>query len=146
MSQKLLIDGSRESQTQVALLSESGLEDFEFESTSKRNLKGNIYLGKVSRIEASLQAAFIDIGAEKNGFLAFGEIHPNYFQIPVADREALIEAEAGAEEEYNNENGINQNVTEQQNDLDQNSTSKTEGELEVSEIKEKVSSNKKNKY
>ena len=146
MSQKLLIDGSRESQTQVALLSEGGLEDFEFESSSKRNLKGNIYLGKVSRIEASLQAAFIDIGAEKNGFLAFGEIHPNYFQIPVADREALIEAEAGAEEEYNNENGINQNVTEQQNDLDQNSTSKTEGELEVSEIKEKVSSNKENKF
>ncbi|RPG95296.1 MAG: Rne/Rng family ribonuclease [Candidatus Pelagibacter sp. TMED263] len=146
MSQKLLIDGSRESQTQVALLSEGGLEDFEFESSSKRNLKGNIYLGKVSRIEASLQAAFIDIGAEKNGFLAFGEIHPNYFQIPVADREALIEAEVGAEEEYNNENGINQNVTEQQNDLDQNSTSKTEGELEVSEIKEKVSSNKENKF
>ena len=103
MSQKLLIDGSRESQTQVALLSDGGLDDFEFESTSKKNLKGNIYLGKVSRIEASLQAAFIDIGAEKNGFLAFGEIHPNYFQIPVADRGALIEAEAEAEDEAENE-------------------------------------------
>ena len=102
MSQKLLIDGSRDSQTQVALLSENGLEDFEFESSSKKNLKGNIYLGKVSRIEASLQAAFIDIGSDKNGFLAFGEIHPNYFQIPVADREALIEAEANIEEEDNN--------------------------------------------
>ena len=113
MSQKLLIDGSRESQTQVALLSESGLDDFEFESTSKKNLKGNIYLGKVSRIEASLQAAFIDIGAEKNGFLAFGEIHPNYFQIPVADREALIEAEAEAEEQHNNENEINESITKQ---------------------------------
>ena len=65
MSQKLLIDGSRDSQTQVALLSENGLEDFEFESASKNNLKGNIYLGKVSRIEASLQAAFIDIGSDK---------------------------------------------------------------------------------
>ena len=109
MSQKLLIDGSRDSQTQVALLSDNGLEDFEFESASKNNLKGNIYLGKVSRIEASLQAAFIDIGSDKNGFLAFGEIHPNYFQIPVADREALIEAEANIEEEYNSENNIEEN-------------------------------------
>ena len=118
MSQKLLIDGSRDSQTQVALLSENGLEDFEFESSSKKNLKGNIYLGKVSRIEASLQAAFIDIGSDKNGFLAFGEIHPNYFQIPVADREALIEAEANIEEEYNSEDNIEENeeVKESQNE------------------------------
>jgi ribonuclease E len=101
MSQKILIDGSSETQTQFALLSDNGLEDFEFESISKKNLKGNIYLGKVSRIEASLQAAFVDIGSEKNGFLAFGEIHPNYFQIPVADREALIQAEAEIEEDYN---------------------------------------------
>ena len=100
MSQKILIDGSSETQTQFALLSDNGLEDFEFESISKKNLKGNIYLGKVSRIEASLQAAFVDIGLEKNGFLAFGEIHPNYFQIPVADREALIQAEAEIEEEH----------------------------------------------
>ena len=108
MSQKILIDGSSETQTQFALLSENGLEDFEFESISKKNLKGNIYLGKVSRIEASLQAAFVEIGSEKNGFLAFGEIHPNYFQIPIADREALIEAEAEIEEEHNanEENGV----------------------------------------
>ncbi len=103
MSQKILIDGSSETQTQFALLSDNGLEDFEFESLSKKNLKGNIYLGKVSRIEASLQAAFVDIGSEKNGFLAFGEIHPNYFQIPVADREALIQAEAEIEEQHNSE-------------------------------------------
>ncbi len=134
MSQKLLIDGSRDSQTQVALLSENGLEDFEFESTSKRNLKGNIYLGKVSRIEASLQAAFIDIGSDKNGFLAFGEIHPNYFQIPVADREALIEAEENIEDEYNVNDNIKENderkeveneenITEAENDHDEGSTS-----------------------
>ena len=108
MSQKILIDGS-ESQAQFVLLSDSGLEDFEFESSSKKNLKGNIYLGKVSRIEASLQAAFVDIGSEKNGFLAFGEIHPNYFQIPVADREALIKAEAELEEEHNNIEEIKSN-------------------------------------
>jgi len=146
MSQKLLIDGSRESQTQVALLSEGGLDDFEFESTSKKNLKGNIYLGKVSRIEASLQAAFIDIGAEKNGFLAFGEIHPNYFQIPVADREALIEAEADSEEEHSSNNEINENVTEQQNDIEENEILKTESELDNSGVKEKVTNDKKNKF
>ena len=115
MSQKILIDGSSESQTQVALLSENGLEDFEFESTSKLNLKGNIYLGKVSRIEASLQAAFVDIGSEKNGFLAFGEIHPNYFQIPVADRETLIQAEAEIEEKHQNEEEFNDDNENGQN-------------------------------
>ena len=151
MSQKLLIDGSRESHTQVALLSESGLDDFEFESTSRKSLKGNIYLGKVSRIEASLQAAFIDIGAEKNGFLAFGEIHPNYFQIPVADREALIEAEAETFEDRNNEEEINEIVSEKQNDLNENKTSKTDSELEDSENKKtyenknKLSANLKRK-
>ena len=108
MSNKLLIDGSRTDQTQIALISNDGLEDFEFESLNKKNLKGNIYLGKVSRIEASLQAAFVEIGSEKNGFLAFSEIHPNYFQIPVADREALLKAEAEYEEQHqeNNENDI----------------------------------------
>ena len=109
MSQKILIDSPEKGQTQFALLSDNGLEDFEFESTTKKNLKGNIYLGKVSRIEASLQAAFVDIGSEKNGFLAFGEIHPNYFQIPVADREALIQAEAEIEEEHLNDEELNDN-------------------------------------
>ena len=94
MANKLLIDGSQIDQTKVALVSDAGLEDFEFESTTQKNLKGNIYLGKVSRIEPSLQAAFVDIGSDKNGFLAFGEIHPNYFQIPVADKEALLKEEA----------------------------------------------------
>jgi len=147
MSQKLLIDGSRESQTQVALLSENGLDDFEFESASKKNLKGNIYLGKVSRIEASLQAAFIEIGLEKNGFLAFGEIHPNYFQIPVADREALIEAEAEIEEEdHNIENEIDESVVEQQNDPNEKLTSKQGIEIENVENKEKVFNNRKSKF
>ena len=118
MSQKILIDGSSETQTQFALLSENVLEDFEFESVTKKNLKGNIYLGKVSRIEASLQAAFVDIGSERNGFLAFGEIHPNYFQIPVADREALIQAEAEIEEEHESQGY--QNTQENNSDDNQN--------------------------
>ena len=143
MSQKLLIDGSRDSQTQVALLSENGLEDFEFESASKNNLKGNIYLGKVSRIEASLQAAFIDIGSDKNGFLAFGEIHPNYFQIPVADREALIEAEADIKEEHNTEN--EENEEEKEVDNEEISTAAENDQDDGSASDEKVTKNRKNK-
>ena len=103
MASKLLIDGSQIDQTKVALVSDFGLEDFEFESDSQKHLKGNIYLGKISRIEPSLQAAFVDIGSDKNGFLAFGEIHPNYFQIPIADREALLKAEADHQDLHNNE-------------------------------------------
>ncbi len=126
MSNKLLIDGSRTDQTQIALISNDGLEDFEFESLNKKNLKGNIYLGKVSRIEASLQAAFVEIGSEKNGFLAFGEIHPNYFQIPVADREALLKAEAEHEEQHqeSNENGLEdtQSYEIKENDSSSDST------------------------
>jgi len=103
MSKQLLIDGSKSDQTQFALIGENGLEDFEYESLLKKNQKGNIYLGKVSRIEPSLQAAFVDIGNDKNGFLAFGEIHPNYFQIPISDKERLIKAEAEIEENYEKE-------------------------------------------
>ena len=103
MASKLLIDGSQIDQTKVALVGDFGLEDFEFESNNQKHLKGNIYLGKISRIEPSLQAAFVDIGSEKNGFLAFGEIHPNYFQIPIADREALLKEEAEQQDIHNDE-------------------------------------------
>ncbi len=152
MSQKLLIDGSEENQTQFVLLSEGGLEDFEFESELKKNLKGNIYLAKVSRIEASLQAAFVDIGSEKNGFLAFGEIHPNYFQIPVADREALIQSEAEIEEEHNNieeqkdvshENLDEDNIIDQQEKAQLSRSQDTEGQNQINETDNK--SNKANK-
>ena len=149
MSHKLLIDGSRESQTQVALLSENGLEDFEFESSAKKNLKGNIYLGKVSRIEASLQAAFIDIGADKNGFLAFGEIHPNYFQIPVADREALIEAEAQAKfvEDQERENRENENENENEKNINPDDESGIKEEVDdESLLNENISKKKKSKF
>ena len=110
MSQQLLIDGSRPDQTQFALIGDNGLDDFEYESKLKKNQKGNIYLGKVSRIEASLQAAFVDIGNERNAFLAFGEIHPNYFQIPIADRDALIAAESEIEEIHNEEKHYEEEV------------------------------------
>ena len=134
MSQKILIDGSNETQTQFALLSDNGLEDFEFESINKKNLKGNIYLGKVSRIEASLQAAFVDIGSDKNGFLAFGEIHPNYFQIPVADREALIQAEAEIEQVHD--------VEEEKDSLENHSNEDAlTGKDDNTNINDEISSN-----
>jgi ribonuclease E len=122
MANKLLIDGSQIDQTKVALVSDAGLEDFEFESTTQKNLKGNIYLGKVSRIEPSLQAAFVDIGSDKNGFLAFGEIHPNYFQIPVADKEALLKEEADNQNYHNNFEDQNEKIEE---------SSKNNGETDV---------------
>ncbi len=129
MSTQLLIDGSHKDQVQVALVEDQRIKDFEFESKSKKHLKGNIYLGKVTRIEASLQAAFIDIGFEKNGFLAFGEIHPNYFQIPIADKEALIEAEAQAEIDHDDDNELKNEDSE--NSLNNEEESKDTDEIEA---------------
>ncbi|MEM9279324.1 MAG: ribonuclease E/G, partial [Pseudomonadota bacterium] len=94
MSNKMLIDASHPEETRVAVVRGNRIEEFDFESQEKRQLRGNIYLAKVTRVEPSLQAAFIDYGGNRHGFLAFSEIHPDYYQIPVADRQALLEAEA----------------------------------------------------
>jgi ribonuclease E len=135
MSTQLFIDGSHKDQVQVALVEDQKIKDFEFESKSKKHLKGNIYLGKVTRIEASLQAAFIDIGFEKNGFLAFGEIHPNYFQIPIADKEALIEAEAQAELEHDDNELKNEDSENSlNNELESKDTEVIEAALKNNEI------------
>ncbi len=146
MSNKLLIDGSRTDQTQIALISNDGLEDFEFESLNKKNLKGNIYLGKVSRIEASLQAAFVEIGSEKNGFLAFGEIHPNYFQIPVADREALLKAEAEREEQHQENNDNNLEDTEVNENNENASSSDSTKEDDQSDSNKSSQYNKRKNF
>ena len=131
MANKLLIDGSQIDQTKVALVSDAGLEDFEFESTTQKNLKGNIYLGKVSRIEPSLQAAFVDIGSDKNGFLAFGEIHPNYFQIPVSDKEALLKEEADNQNLHNNFEEQNEKNLESSKKGDETDDGSNEKEVEA---------------
>src|SRR6478672_9738917 len=101
MANKMIIDASHPEETRVVVLRGNRVEEFDFESASKRPLRGNIYLAKVTRVEPSLQAAFIDYGGNRHGFLAFSEIHPDYYQIPKADREALLreEAEHAAEEE-----------------------------------------------
>jgi ribonuclease E len=101
MTKKMLIDATHAEETRVVVVDGNKVEEFDFESLNKRQLAGNIYLAKVTRVEPSLQAAFVDYGGNRHGFLAFSEIHPDYYQIPRADREALLreEAEAAREEE-----------------------------------------------
>ncbi|GAB4476916.1 MAG: hypothetical protein OHK0018_07780 [Erythrobacter tepidarius] len=101
MATRMLIDARHPEETRVAVLQGNRIEEFDFESADHKQIKGNIYLAKVTRVEPSLQAAFVDFGGNRHGFLAFSEIHPDYYQIPKADREALLaeEAEAAAEEE-----------------------------------------------
>jgi ribonuclease E len=94
MTKRMLIDATHAEETRVVVLDGNRLEDFDVETSTKRQLKGNIYLAKVVRVEPSLQAAFVEYGGNRHGFLAFGEIHPDYYQIPVADRQRLIEQQA----------------------------------------------------
>ncbi|HGG04163.1 MAG TPA: Rne/Rng family ribonuclease [Aliiroseovarius sp.] len=93
MAKKMLIDATHPEETRVVVVDGNKVEEFDFESENKRQLAANIYLAKVTRVEPSLQAAFVDYGGNRHGFLAFSEIHPDYYQIPVADREALMEEE-----------------------------------------------------
>ena len=101
MSMRMLIDARHPEETRVAVVKGNRIEEFDFESVEHKQLKGNIYLAKVTRVEPSLQAAFVDYGGNRHGFLAFSEIHPDYYQIPKSDRDALLreEAEHAAEEE-----------------------------------------------
>src|SRR5579862_3955905 len=89
MTKRMLIDASHAEETRVVVLDGNRLEEFDVETSTKKQLKGNIYLAKVVRVEPSLQAAFVDYGGNRHGFLSFNEIHPDYYQIPVADRQAL---------------------------------------------------------
>jgi ribonuclease E len=117
MTKRMLIDATHAEETRVVVLDGTRLEDFDVETSTKRQLKGNIYLAKVVRVEPSLQAAFVEYGGNRHGFLAFSEIHPDYYQIPVADRQRLIEMQAEdarrEEEEEDLELALSQ-VTEQQ--------------------------------
>ena len=97
MASKMLIDAAHPEETRVVAVKGNRVEEFDYESANKKQLRGNIYLAKVTRVEPSLQAAFVDYGGNRHGFLAFTEIHPDYYQIPVADRQALLEEEAQEE-------------------------------------------------
>jgi len=105
MARRMLIDASHPEETRVAVVSGKRLEEFDYETSRKKQLKGNVYLAKVVRVEPSLQAAFVDYGGNRHGFLAFSEIHPDYYQIPVADREQLLAEEKAASDDEDGENG-----------------------------------------
>ena len=96
MTKKLLIDAHQPEETRIALLNNNRIEEFDYENSFQRQLKGNVYLARVTRVEPSLQAAFVEYGGNRQGFLAFSEIHPDYYRIPVEDREE-IEAEEAQE-------------------------------------------------
>ena len=101
MAKTMLIDATHPEETRVAVVDGKKLEEFDVEIAGRRPLKGNIYLAKVTRVEPSLQACFVEYGGNRHGFLAFSEIHPDYYRIPIADREALIrETQAALEPEH----------------------------------------------
>lgn len=113
MSKLMLIDAVHQEETRVALVNNGRVEDFDFETTGNEQLRGNIYLAKVTRVEPSLQACFVEYGGNRHGFLAFSEIHPDYYQLPQADREALLEeaareAEAAADDDPDDEDHLDE--------------------------------------
>ncbi|MBM3539865.1 MAG: Rne/Rng family ribonuclease, partial [Alphaproteobacteria bacterium] len=99
MAKRMLVDATHPEETRVVVVSGNRVEEFDFETSTKKQLKGNIYLARVTRVEPSLQAAFVEYGGNRHGFLAFGEIHPDYYRIPVADRQALLAEQAREEED-----------------------------------------------
>ena len=103
MEKEILIDASQEKQTRVAIKSDNGVEEYEYENEQKKKLKGNIFLGRISRIEPSLQAAFVDFGNERHGFLAFNDIQTQYYQIPLADKELILKEEEELRKELEEE-------------------------------------------
>jgi ribonuclease E len=132
MPNKMLIDATHPEETRVVVLRGHRVEEFDFESASRKQLRGNIYLAKVTRVEPSLQAAFVDYGGNRHGFLAFSEIHPDYYQIPIADRQALIaedeRAQRAAEAEADRRAGRRQARFERARDEVKSAPLDTEGE------------------
>ena len=106
MTRRMLIDAAHDEETRVVVMDGNRVVDYDAEIANKRPLKGNIYLAKVTRVEPSLQAAFVEYGGNRHGFLAFNEIHPDYYKIPIADREALIAEEDETQEDEGGENGV----------------------------------------
>src|SRR6202158_5271942 len=133
MPNKMLIDATHPEETRVVVVRGNRVEEFDFETAQRKQLRGNIYLAKVTRVEPSLQAAFIEYGGNRHGFLAFSEIHPDYYQIPVADRQALIEADERAHREAEEET---ENRSNRRRPRHRNSRRRGNGERVQSEIVE----------
>jgi ribonuclease E len=133
MPNKMLIDATHPEETRVVVVRGNRVEEFDFETAQRKQLRGNIYLAKVTRVEPSLQAAFIEYGGNRHGFLAFSEIHPDYYQIPVADRQALIEADERAHREAEEET---ENRSNRRRPRHRNSRRRGNGERVQSDIVE----------
>ena len=130
MEKKILIDASQAKQTRVAVTNNGNVDGYEFENINKKQLKGNIYLGKVSRVEPSLQAAFVDFGNERHGFLAFNDIQSEYYQLPKSDKDALRQEEEEIREELNKATeNIDENVNQESNETLDSSTTE-EGNID----------------
>jgi ribonuclease E len=110
MTKRILIDAEYLEETRVVVTNDSDIEDFDHETTTKKQNRGNLYLAKIARVEPSLQAAFVDYGNERHGFLAFSEIHPDYFQIPIADKENIIKKEVS---DIDDNDVIDENIEEE---------------------------------
>jgi ribonuclease E len=136
MPNKMLIDATHPEETRVVVVRGNRVEEFDFETAQRKQLRGNIYLAKVTRVEPSLQAAFIEYGGNRHGFLAFSEIHPDYYQIPVADRQALIEADERAHREAEEES---ENRSSRRRPRHRNSRRRGNGERVQSEVVENAS-------
>ncbi|HEX7791679.1 MAG TPA: ribonuclease E/G, partial [Afipia sp.] len=131
MPNKMLIDATHPEETRVVVVRGNRVEEFDFETAQRKQLRGNIYLAKVTRVEPSLQAAFIEYGGNRHGFLAFSEIHPDYYQIPVADRQALIEADERAHREAEEET---ENRSNRRRSRHRNSRRRDRGERVQSDV------------
>ena len=115
MTKSMLIDAAHLEETRILILEDKKIEDLDFESSTKEQLRGNIYLAKIIRVEPSLQAAFVDYGAQRHGFLAYNEIHPDYFKIPTSDKEKILA------EEHRNSSRYSEDSTEEDDiDINQN--------------------------
>src|ERR1700755_1593072 len=133
MTKTMLIDAAHAEETRVVVIDGTRVEDFDFESQNRKQLRGNIYLAKVTRVEPSLQAAFVEYGGKPHASLASSEIHPDYYQIPVADRQALIEADERAHREAEEED---ENRHSRRRSRHRNSRRRDRGESAQSEVVE----------
>ncbi len=134
MTKTMLIDAAHAEETRVVVVDGNRVEDFDFESQNRKQLRGNIYLAKVTRVEPSLQAAFIEYGGNRHGFLAFNEIHPDYYQIPVADREALLREEAEEDDDHHEPRGRQAAASEDDDEDDAGAAADDEDDVMEAEV------------
>ncbi len=140
-TKRMLVDAIHPEETRIVVTNGNRLEEFDFESATRRQLRGNIYLAKVTRVEPSLQAAFIEYGGNRHGFLAFSEIHPDYYQIPIADREALLRDEAHDDDDHEHEHAAANAAAPAEVSSDGDAHDDAEGDEEHSHIEQAPTSN-----